>query len=287
MPPLWPATLSAVLVTAAAAAVLALVFLGQSGSVPTAVAAGLLFGLATGAWSVASRMSWTHGPAMLAVALAVLGLQRRRWAWAGAAFGLAILCRPHLALVAAAAGVGLAVTRRSLAPALRVGLTSGIGLAALMAYNHAIWGGISISGGYGDGFSDRFASSSVGWFLGNVWGALVDRDHGLLTWAPFLLVLGAGAVATRRKLPDWTVVSAVGGLLYLLVQLRANRFSGGDGHFGYRYPLEALVAAAPLLFLGYWQWARDRRIPRMALAVGLAVGLLGQVLGAVGGVTVI
>lgn len=284
MPPLWPATLSAVIVTAAAAAVLALTFYGLSASVPTSIVAGLLLGLATGAWAVAARMSWTHGPAMLALALGALALQRQRWGWAGAAFGLAILCRPHLAIIAAVVGIGLSITRRSASPAIRVGLASTCGLILLLAYNRAVWGVISISGGYGDDFSDRFASSDFSWFLRNVWGALVDRQHGLLTWAPFLLVLGAGAAVARRRLPDWTVLSAVGGLLYLLIQLKANRFSGGDGHFGYRYPLEATVAAAPLLFLGYWHWARERRTARLALEVGLAVALLGQVLGAVGGI---
>lgn len=141
MPPLWPATLSAVVVTATACAVLGLAFLGLSGSPRAAVAAGLVAGLATGAWAVAARMSWTHGPAMLAVALAVLALQRQRWGWAGAALGFAVLCRPHLAVIAAAAGIGLAVTHRSFAPLVRIGLASGCGFALLLAYNAAVWGG--------------------------------------------------------------------------------------------------------------------------------------------------
>lgn len=284
MPPLWPATLSAVVVTATACAVLGLAFLGLSGSPRAAVAAGLVAGLATGAWAVAARMSWTHGPAMLAVALAVLALQRQRWGWAGAALGFAVLCRPHLAVIAAAAGIGLAVTHRSFAPLVRIGLASGCGFALLLAYNAAVWGELSVSGGYGDSFSDRFARSGLGWFARNVWGALFDVQHGLLTWAPFLVVLAAGAVVARRQAPDWSVLAALGGLVYLLVQLRANRFSGGDGHFGYRYPLEAMVAAAPLLFVGYWRWVRERQVARMALSVGLAVGFLGQILGAVGGI---
>lgn len=284
LPPLWPATLSAVIVTALACATLGLTFYELSRSPRAAIAGGLLAGLATGAWAVAARMSWMHGPAMLAVALAMLGLQRQRWGWAGAALGFAILCRPHLAVVAATVGLGLAATRRSMGPLIRIGLTSGAGLALLLAYNRAVWGRLSISGGYGSDFTERFARAGLGWFLDNVVAALFDRQHGLLTWAPFLVVLLAGAIIARRKLRDWTVFAAVGGLVYLIIQLRANRFSGGDGHFGYRYPLEPMVAAAPLLFSGHWHWVRDRPVARMALSVGLAIGLLGQILGAVAGI---
>src|SRR5690606_6698356 len=85
LPPLWPATHSAVIVTALACATLGLTFYELSRSPRAAIAGGLLAGLATGAWAVAARMSWMHGPAMLAVALAMLGLQRQRWGWAGAA----------------------------------------------------------------------------------------------------------------------------------------------------------------------------------------------------------
>lgn len=276
IPPLWPATLSAVLTTAAAAAVLALVFQGLGGSRRTAAAGGLVFGLATGAWAVASTASWTHGPAMLAVALALLAVQRERWGAAGAAFAFAILTRPHLAVVAASVGLVVAWRRRTLRPAVVLGLTSGAGLLAIVAYNTSIWGEASISGGYGDGFERQFAHSDLGWFVSNVVGGLFDPHHGLLVWAPFLVVLAVAAVAERRHLVDWSTAAAVGGIAYLLIQWRANAFAGGEGHFAYRYPLEALTAAAPALYVGYERWVRPRLTAQRFLVLGLAVGFGGQ-----------
>lgn len=281
IPPLWPATLSAVLTTAGAAAVLALVFLLLSGDQRTAVAGGLVFGLATGAWAVASAASWTHGPAMLAVALALLAAQHDRWAASGAAFAFAILTRPHLAVIAAAIGIGVALRRRTARPAVLLGLTAAIGLAGIVAYNNAIWGEPSISGGYGDGFERQFAHSGLGWFVSNVLGGLVDPHHGLLIWAPFVVVLGVAAVAVRHQLVDWSAAAAVGGVLYLLIQWRANAFAGGEGHFAYRYPLEALTAAAPALYLGYERWVRPRLTAQRFLAVGLAIGFGGQLTAAI------
>src|SRR5690606_24249235 len=105
----------------------------------------------------------------------------------------------------------------------------------------------TVSGGYGDGFTDRFGSSSASWFLANVLGALFDPRRGLLLWAPFLILLFPLGFAARKSMPDRASAAAVGGLIYLLIQLRANRFSGGDGYFAYRYPLEALTAAGPWL----------------------------------------
>lgn len=276
IPPLWPATLSAVLTTAAAAAVLALVFLGLCGDQKAAIAGGFVFGLATGAWAVASTASWTHGPAMLSVALALLAVQHDRWALGGAAFAFAILTRPHLAVIAATIGIGVALRRRTLRPAVVLGLTSAAGLAAIVAYNTSIWGEAAISGGYGDGFEEQFAHSGLGWFLSNVWGGLVDPHHGLLIWAPFVIVLGVGAVAERRALVDWSAAAAVGGVIYLVIQWRANAFAGGEGHFAYRYPLEALTATSPALFVGYQRWVRPRLTAQRFLMAGLAVGFAGQ-----------
>jgi hypothetical protein len=68
----------------------------------------------------------------------------------------------------------------------------------------------------------------------------------------------------------------VGGVIYLVIQWRANAFAGGEGHFAYRYPLEALTAAAPALFIGYQRWVRPRLTAQRFLVAGLAVGFTGQ-----------
>ena len=276
LPELWPATLGAVLATAATAAVLGLVFFRISNDRRASIASGLAFGLSTTAWTVASRMAWTHGPAMLAIALGLLACARRHWFIAGLCFGFAILTRPHLALVAVMVGIGVSIRSADIRPVVKVGLGSSLGLAALIAYNYSIWARFTISGGYGTAFTDQFLGAGIDWYLTNLFRALFDLERGLVIWAPFVALLGVVAILNRRQAPDWANWAALGGILYLLVQYRANRFSGGSEFFGYRYPLEMLTAAAPVLYLAF---IRLRTWPRWwmrALLLSLAVGIGGQ-----------
>jgi hypothetical protein len=152
-----------------------------------------------------------------------------------------------------------------------------MGMIALLAYNDAVFHELSVQGGYSSQFGEGLiAEPGLGWFLRNVAGGLVDPKHGLLPWAPFLLVLVPATVFARRHLPDWCIGSALGGALYLLVQFRANRFSGGEGHLGYRYPLEFLTAAAPALAVGYYHWVRERPPAQRLLVVGVVIGAAFQ-----------
>jgi hypothetical protein len=113
-------------------------------------------------------------------------------------------------------------------------------------------------------------------YLANVWGALFDISHGLIVWAPFLLILFPGIPSVWKQAPDWVKGAAIGGAVYLLVQLKANRFSGGEGHFGYRYPLEALMAAAPLFALSAQRWVWSRALSRKILLVFTALAAVAQ-----------
>ena len=75
--------------------------------------------------------------------------------------------------------------------------------------------------------------------------------------------------------------SAVGGLLYLLLQLKANRYSGGEGFWGYRYPLETLAASAPLLLLSYREWLlAQSELMRKAFKALVALSVAMTALGA-------
>lgn len=281
LPPLWPATLSSVLATAVSCAVLAVVFRRLGATSRQAVWAGLISAFATTAWSVAANMSWTHGPAMLAIALGLLAASSDRWVLAGLSFGFGVLVRPHIAVIAALVGIWVSLARRDWRPATRVGLGSGAGLLSLLTYNSWLWSRLTVSGGYGDGFADRFVGSSLSWFANNIFGAIFDPLRGLLVWSPFLIVLVWGGLARRKTPPDWVNASAVGGLLYLLIQLRANRFSGGDGHFAYRYPLEMLTAAAPWLFVAYQAWVSERPFAARIFRVLVLAALVGQALGSI------
>jgi hypothetical protein len=276
-PSLTPATLAAALASAAAMGFLAATIPLVGGSRYQAVITGYVGGLATTMWAVASDALWQHGPASMWIALAILLVARSHLEWAGLAFGAAILTRPHLALIAAALGVFLVVSRRSLVPALKIGAGSLLGLAGLLWYNFWIWGSPSIAGGYGDGFVGNALSTDFGAYVVNIFGALTDPFHGLLPYSPFLLILIPGLREAWRNSPDWAKGAGIGGIVYLLVQLKANRFSGGEGFVGYRYPLEALTAAAVVLFISYQQWVSRRTMVKWLFWVGVVMAMTLQV----------
>lgn len=280
LPSLVPAAAVASLVTSLAIALLGLLFLGF---LPTtrAIAGAYIAGLGTSAWAVASDALWQHGPAMFWIALALYLTTRDHRLWAGLAFGMAILTRPHLALVAASVGIAVTIGKKALRPLLEIGAGSLLGLAALVAYNQAVFGSVSVSGGYGLGFTNQLLHSHLGWYLRNILGALFDPRLGLLVWSPFLIILIPGLLKAWKAAPPWARGAAIGGLLYLLVQLKANRFSGGEGFFAYRYPLEALTAAAPLLALSWKEWVAENSLRMKLFVGGTILAVIGQAIGAI------
>jgi hypothetical protein len=221
-------------------------------------------------------MLWSHGPSLLWIATALLFASRDRVWLAGAAFGGAALTRPHLVVIALALGLTLWVARRHIMPAVRIGVGAAGGLLALVLYNSALFDRLTITGGYGSSVSDQLMDTDLSAYLANIWGAFFDISHGLIVWAPFLVVLLPGIPSVWRQAPDWVKGAAIGGAVYLLVQLKANRFSGGEGHFGYRYPLESLMAAAPLLVLSAQRWAWPRALSRKILLVAIVFAAVAQ-----------
>ena len=277
IPSFAPATIAAALATAAAMGFLASTIPFVGGTVVNGIAVGYVGGLATSMWAVGSDALWQHGPAAMWIALAVFLAARGNLLWSGLAFGAAILTRPHLAVVALSVGVFAMIARRSFAPAAKVGIGAFLGLGGLLWYNWWVWGRLTVTGGYGDVFVSRAVSGISAAYLENISGALFDPFHGLLTYSPFLIVLIPGLKAAWRHAPDWAKGAAVGGVLYLLIQLKANRFSGGSGFTGYRYPLEMLAASGAILFLSYEHWVREKRLARLALWAMISLAAILQV----------
>ena len=277
IPSFVPATIAAALATAAAMGFLASTIPFVGGTVVNGIAVGYVGGLATSMWAVGSDALWQHGPAAMWIALAVFLAARGNLLWSGLSFGAAILTRPHLAVVALSVGVFVVFARRALMPAMKVGLGAFFGLGVLLWYNWWVWGRLTIAEGYGDVFVNRALSGEWFAYLENISGALFDPFHGLLTYSPFLIVLIPGLRAAWRHAPDWTRGAAVGGVLYLLIQLKANRFSGGSGFTGYRYPLEMLAASGAILFLSYRHWVRQRSLARSAFWVTISLAMVLQV----------
>ncbi|MFQ5555412.1 MAG: hypothetical protein ACE5GC_08605 [Acidimicrobiia bacterium] len=276
MPPLGPAAVAAALAVAPAIGLLGVAFRRVGGSASTAIAGAFIAGLGTSAWSVASDQLWQHGPAMAWIALGVV-LSSRGSLAPGLAFGAAILTRPPTALVAAASGIYRSVRHRTIRPVFLTGVGAAIGLLLFLIYNSMVFGDTSVSAGYGTSFQDQARSLDVVGYAKNVFLGVFSATRGFLIWSPFLLVLLPGIRAGWKAAPAWVRGASLGGVLYLLLQYKANRFSGGAGFFTYRYPLEALTAAAPLLFLAYREWvaSRPRAVRAFAAMAGFSVILHG------------
>ena len=182
----------------------------------------------------------------------------------GLAFGVALLVRPLNALIAAATGLYVSWKERDWRPAVKVGVGASLGLVTLIVYNTMVFGEPSLLGGYSATFVDNATNLDLVAYARNIALALVSRTRGLLIWSPFLIVLLPGIPTAWRKAPAWVRGGTLGGGVYLLVLLKANRFTGGGGFPAYRYPLEALTAAAPLLFLSYSSWVEERPVARRA-----------------------
>jgi hypothetical protein len=276
LPAIWPATLGAVLATAAAIAVLGLTF-REIGSLPEAWSAAIIAGLGTSAWSVASAELFQHGPAMLWIALGVyLSSQQRYWT-SGLAFAAAVLTRPITAVIPAAVGLGIGAYKRALTPTVQVGLASILGVAALLIYNQQIFGSLSLAGGYSDAYEQRLASLELVSFFKNLLGGLFDPVQGFMILSPFLLFLVPGLWRAWGRSDPWVRAAAIGGLVYLLLQFKLSRYNPANTTL-YRYPLEALTASASLWFTAYLCWLKSARSIWRRLfssAVVLAIGIQG------------
>ena len=286
-----PGSLTAALITAAAMATLALVLAGVLGH-RTALVAALIAGTATTSWAVSGTQLFPQGPDQLSLALALWALAAGRYGRAGAAYAFALVIRPTLAIAAAANGIMAAWKQRRLRPMLLLGLTSGAGALAYWAYiahlhaidrsgalaTHQAAVGLATHG-YGTSFVDIRPGV---WpdFAEKVAGALVSPGRGILVGSPFLIMLLPGLVRAWRVAPTWVRSSAVGALIYELVQLKCEVFTGGVYFWSYRYPLEPLTLCAPLFALCWTQWT-SRRAGRRALFGGLViVSVTWQALGA-------
>jgi alpha-1,2-mannosyltransferase len=264
-PPIYPGAIAAVV---ASAIVIGLAFALCCRVVPRrqAFAAALLLAFATGTWTVSAKELWTHGPAQVAVLVTLLCYSNRQWLAAGIPAGFAILIRPHLGVVAVVLGVAGAVRERSVRPLL-ISVGSAVGLWILVLYNHAVWGAWTVFGGYPD--SGPASGHAVAEFGVGVVGTFVSPERGVLVMTPALLLLLPGCRAAWRVAPWWVRSAAGSGIAYVAVQIWVSRFSGGDGFYSYRTPLEGLTLCVPLLALAWREWTSTTRIRRTAFA-GLA-----------------
>ena len=280
----YPASIAAAFVTAAGMATLALV-IRRLAPARTALAAALIAGTATTTWAVSGTALWPHGPDQFLIAAATLALATHHSARAGLAFAVAVLIRPLRALVATICGCLAAGAQRSVRPMLTIGLIAGLGLVGSLAYARHFWHG-GLDSGYeavGSGFVAPFTDvrpHALGGFAVNIVGAVIAPGKGILAGSPFLIVVLPGLPAAWRRAPAWARSVAAGSIAYQLVMLKANRFSGGQSFWSYRYPLGMLTALAPLLVLAWQEWTAKTAGRRTAFGVALAVSITLQAVGA-------
>ncbi len=277
---LLPAAVAASFITATAVMLVFLALRRRAGT-PLALGAALVFAFATPTWTVSANGLWTHPITQLGIAGAAYGASRGRWWLAGLFLGVGMFGRPHLALIAAVLGVGMAWSRRDWRIAARVAIPTAASLGLLAAWNRGVHGIWSISGAYGDVVdrATRGGDKVLGYdLLTNYLGFFVSFNRGLLVWTPALLLFVPALVRARRTLPDWTLWLAAGGVVYTFVQIRLAEFTGGIFFYGYRHGLELVTALLPMLALSAPYLGR---IARRALPVVIAVQVAAMSLGAV------
>lgn len=277
---LLPAAIGASALSAVAVLLLYLAVRKRAG-VPLALGAALVFALATPTWVISANGLWTHPITQLGIAGAAYAASRDRWWAAGLWLAVGMLGRPHIALIAAVIGLGMAVSRRDWRPAFRVALPTSSALVFLTAWNYVVHGVASVGGPYGR-TTERAVGGYEGGSLGgdqllNYLGFLFSLNRGLLVWTPLIILFVPAVIRARKHVPEWSIWLAVGGVLYTFFQLRLNHFSGGVFFYSYRHGLELLTAMAPLLvfsapFLG--------QLARRAVPVVVAVQFAALTVGA-------
>lgn len=273
-----PATATAVVVTAAAVAVL---FLTLASVVPhtTALAAAIVFAFGTATWPISSTQLWPHGVGQLTAAIAMWGIARRERLVPGLALGWGVLTRPPTAVFAAVLGLQAISKRRSRdwRAFLTFGLLASAGLAALIVYNAHVFGEASISGGYDAGFRESLTNMGVVEYLLNLARLFFLLPNGVFVWTPIILVAAVATWGIRKEAPDWTSAGGLAAVLYLVLHARANRASGGLP-FNYRYPLEPIVLAAPILSIAAFRWFQTGGWRRRAVVAAALFSLAMQLL---------
>lgn len=281
-PPRWPGILTGA-VTAAAAVAFGALNIRRHHSLRFTLGAAAVIGFGTTLWTVAGTDLWQHGPAAMWLMAALFALRQGRAELSGLAMAMAVLTRPHTAVIAAALGLAESWRTRTWRPVLGLGIGSVAGLATLVAFNSRYFGRASISGGYSDGFGQKLTSIApehLAWFAGNIVNGLLSPAHGLFVYSPFLLVVLLGLRDGWRKSSVTERAAAIGGLAYLLIQWKSNRASGGTLFWGYRYPIEALVMWIPLgahAARAVLERAEYRRILFGSAAISVALHAVGAI----------
>ena len=246
------AALTASLLTALAALFVFLAARGLVKPLPAFLVA-LAFGLGSCAWPVTSQALWQHPASTFWLSLGAWFLLRSAGrtpaaAWCGAAFGMAVLCRPTTVVVALCAGAYLLwVDRRRCAAYVLGGLPFALILAA---YNHFHFGSPLVFGQSVVAHSIALSKAGSADLWQSAWreslpGLLLSPARGLVWFSP-VLVLGLASAPVLWKQPRYRPLLPLqaGAVLMILVAGKWFDWWGGVT-WGYR----SIVDTAPFLAL--------------------------------------
>ena len=275
--PLWPATVLATLIAAAAVAVTYLVLRRLELGERTAVLATGVTALASPVWSLSADTLWTHGLTHLLLLSTVLALLNDRPVIGAVMAGLAVTVRPHLALAVAVLAL-IAVNRRGRA-AIWLGIAVGVALVAV--YSQTVFGQPLPAAGYNvEGLAEALPIASLAGLLRNLLDWIIDPLRGLAIYVP-LAVAGLAVVPTANAhAPRWAKASAIAGLTYAATQLSLIRASGGWLFYGHRTTIEMLVLTLPFLVVGFHHASTESLLVRRVLTVLIILSLVIHAFGA-------
>lgn len=271
--------------TAALLAVVALLLLAgsipRSVPLPVTVAGAGALAFTTPYWTVIAGSMWPHTITAVGIGGMAWAAHRERWWLVGLFGGVGLLGRLHLAIAVAVLGLVVASARRRPGIALQVAATSIPAIGLLSLWGHWFYGSWSPTTGYAAGDLAAWPATRTWWQqVGDLAGVFVSPGYGVLVWTPVLLLVAPAVVRGWRTAPDWTRALALGGLLYLLVQVYLNPYHGGSGFWGYRLPLETLCCAFPLIMVSLHRTgARARAWLTPVLGYQLGTIALGATMG--------
>jgi hypothetical protein len=226
-----------------------------------------IFAFGSEAFSGSSQGLWQHGPASLALLVAIgrlAVLDRRSWPTAmlfGLALGLAVAVRPTC-LVLAAPLLALAIWRVPRQAPLAVAAAA-VMLAPFVAYNLWVFG--SPLGGYGS-VAPQIGAENLAAGLA---GVLVSPSRGLLLYFPAALLALVLLAARPALWRDGLVLSLAAGIVLLVGVVAAWPMWWGGFCFGPRLLTEAQGSILLLLGLAF---------PSGRVAKPAASAMLGLVL---------
>ncbi len=252
-----------------------------------AVVATLAAGIGSDLWVVASQAPWEHGPAALALTLAMVWLTPRPASRVGLLLGgvataVMVCCRPIDMVFALAISLRVAFERpRSLAWFLPGPIVLG---TALILYNY--WFFNSIKGG----LAQLEALHPMLHGVGGTWsgnlvegmaGTLFSPNRGLFVFCPWIVVALATLPAIAGRLRSWPLGPwLLGALVVNLIVLSKYSVWWGGHSFGPRYWTDAVPIFAVILgFALDWASARRRGV-LIHFALTIATAITFQAIGA-------